>query len=59
MRTMAQYFFFLRQTVPLAVLGGLPLLRSIASVCGTCHTDPTGGGVANGQTELPAQLQPG
>jgi hypothetical protein len=20
-------------------------LRSIASVCGTCHTDPTGGGV--------------
>ena len=42
---MAQYFFYLRQTVPLAVLGGLPLLRSIASVCGTCHTDPTGGGV--------------
>ena len=22
------------------------LLRSIASVCGTCHRDPTGGGVA-------------
>ena len=21
-------------------------MRSIASVCGTCHTDPTGGGVA-------------
>ena len=43
MRTTAQYLFQAR--VPQPVPGGLPLLRSFASVCGTCHTDPTGGGV--------------
>ena len=45
MRTTAQYFFSGKefhnrfQEAP-------PLLRSNASACGMCHTDPTGDGVA-------------
>jgi hypothetical protein len=46
MRTNYSSIIFLQQRVPQPVPGGLPILRSIASVCGACHTDPIGGGVA-------------